>query len=811
MPSPKAHSVQTSDYELTFQVPFNQPNYYPLKQTISPDLYQPTGTWVGRLLLPTPEQLATVSSPERDWVWLEVVRAPEVAENLVGQVVRLTWEPKPSLLAYVNLVTTPVQFTQKAENSQAQGNVVPTRLNGRDRVGPLQSLAGARPHNDVLISFEQAKSAIDETGKPLLLIEQFPTIVPERFYTLVDIVETVPEPTGSTRPTTCPGQLPCQGEFFRIRHYNRVSRKFDGLAEIVRIPQQPPLSSGRFGSTPRQLEESPVGQEGWYLYGAQGPDGIFTVRAIQPRSLLQLNTTERIGGKRAALTYLEDRNWQNTPARKGTAQTVLVVPSATSPQTTQIQWQEGERALLIHLFGGIGGEKGESLLAATVTGHFAFGLVRVVRDPFTNELRFDIEYQQVYAHNSQGILSGTQAWANYMGHLQRGWLGSRPVSDVIVNLDVLNDYNFDGIVLSPLDELELQLQVMMARYRTGDGTGNSRVSPATSCVQDSNQALYIALEQLKRQVRENPTLTTWLKDHPNHPQTERFERLVSLVKALKEKLSPQGVVRPDWQQNAETLAGVKRRDRLAFIENDSLNSAWLSWRFVLPRSGYDTLARIFLAHKAQLWFIRTNQVGGWDSDIVPLAPTLLFGDIPIISLVLRRVLISVISLPEGQDWLIGGGILFVYAALALPIGFFSGFLHWHPQTERGRRLLMGSIIAFFSPALLEELVFRAIWLPHPTEDISPSAWLFWGVSGLLLFILYHPLNAATFYRQGNPTFFHPIFLSLTGLLGLACTLAYALTGSLWIVVVIHWLVVTIWLFGFGGETKLYPAKLSNPK
>ena len=297
--SPKAHSVQTSDYELTFEVPFNQPNYYPLKQAISPDLYQPTGTWVGRLLLPTPEQLATVSSPEQDWVWLEVFRAPEVAENLVGQVVRLTWEPKPSLLAYVNLVTTPVQFTQEAENSQAQGNVVPTRLNGRDRVGPLQSLAGARPHDDVLISFEQAKSTIDKTGKPLLLIEQFPTIVPERFYTLVDILETVPEATASATPTTCPGKLPCPGEFFRIRHYNRVSRKFDGLEEIVRIPQQPPLTSGRFASTPRQLEESPVGQGGWYLYGAQGTDGIFTVRAIQPRSLLQLTATERVGGKKS--------------------------------------------------------------------------------------------------------------------------------------------------------------------------------------------------------------------------------------------------------------------------------------------------------------------------------------------------------------------------------------------------------------------------------------------------------------------------------------------------------------------------------
>ncbi len=85
-------------------------------------------------------------------------------------------------------------------------------------------------------------------------------------------------------------------------------------------------------------------------------------------------------------------------------------------------------------------------------------------------------------------------------------------------------------------------------------------------------------------------------------------------------------------------------------------------------------------------------------------------------------------------------------------------------------------------------------------------WILWAVLGLGIFVAYHPLNAVTFYRQGNPNFFNPIFLSLTEFLGLACTIAYFFTGSLWIVTLLHWLVVVVWLFGLGGEQKLIEKK-----
>ena len=144
----------------------------------------------------------------------------------------------------------------------------------------------------------------------------------------------------------------------------------------------------------------------------------------------------------------------------------------------------------------------------------------------------------------------------------------------------------------------------------------------------------------------------------------------------------------------------------------------------------------------------------------------------------------------------------MYAAIALPLGLASGFLVWEPAIEKGKELAIGVFSAFFAPAFIEEVFFRVLLLPHPTEAIFPLSWVLWAIASLLLFLVYHPLNALWFYPAGNPLFFTPMFLGLAGLLGIACTVVYALTGSLWGMVVFHWLVVILWLFGLGGRRRL---------
>ncbi|MGA7952410.1 MAG: CPBP family glutamic-type intramembrane protease [Gloeobacterales cyanobacterium] len=796
--SPKPTVQQVSDYTMTRSLVVNQPSYYSVKQTLDPKLYRPIAPWVGRLILPKPEEFQQKTWPDKDWAWLEVYQAPPERQDLVGQKIRLGWQRSSRLDRYLQLVTTDIRFTPAAQKSEQQGNVVPVRLNGRSQVGPLQALAGARPEDDVLVSFQKAQVAGNRLEQPTLRVEQMPLMVTGRYEGLVKILGEVPAQSKTDIPAQCPGSLPCPSELVRVKHYNPQSRQFDGVEEVIRIPQQPLVSGDRFFSTPRQLADSTEGKAGWYIYGAKGKDGLFTVQALRPRSLFQLQPTDSVLGFESGSDYIAEGNWKNTPERKGTAQRVLVDPHRDSPAVALAAWKEGDRGLGIHQFGGIGGQKGEAVIGGTVTGHFAYYFFQVIRDPFTQELQWDISYYQVYAHNPQAILSGSQNWANYMGNLQRGWLNSRPTSNVMLKIDALQNYNFGGITLSPLTELQRQLEVMMARYRTGDGTGNSSVTPAASCVQDSNQAIYITIETLKEQIKQNPKIADWLNDHPNDPQNQRFQKLVQLGDHLYQILTPRGVIRPDWHQNAVTLAGVKFSQHYPFVQQDTVTDALLSWQSMLPRAAHDTISTIFLEQGATLWFLRTNQVGGSLPEILPLAPTKLFGEVPILSLSLRRIFASMVLLPDGWNWGMTVLLLLGYGAIAVPIGLKSGFLQWRPSQAKPLQIGKTLVFLFICPALIEELVFRVILLPYPDELNAPIAAIGWAILSLALFVLYHPLNALTFYKEGNPTLLSPIFLTLSALLGLTCTLAYWLTGSLWVIAFMHWVVVSIWLLYLNG-------------
>ena len=101
------------------------------------------------------------------------------------------------------------------------------------------------------------------------------------------------------------------------------------------------------------------------------------------------------------------------------------------------------------------------------------------------------------------------------------------------------------------------------------------------------------------------------------------------------------------------------------------------------------------------------------------------------------------------------------------------------------------------PALLEELGFRVLLLPHPTETIAPSKrWLF-SIISWLFFVVYH-------LHPFTPSFFKmPAFLIGAGLLGIICTVSYLKSGSIWIAIAIHWVIVVGWLLFFGGLERFH--------
>ncbi|MBW4679111.1 MAG: abortive infection protein [Microcoleus vaginatus WJT46-NPBG5] len=574
----------------------------PKNQMAAAQLYQPIGLWTGRLILPAKEQRQLDGS-----VLFEVYNASDAHQDLIGKVVWLQWSSDPQVQAFVESVTRDVQFTKATIEQQKTGSIHPIRLNHWKRVGPLESLAGARLEDDVIVMLrDPVVVGTERTGKPALVITQEPVQISGRIVALVTILR--PLSTGSDK--------------FVVRHFNKISRQFDGPLEIIRIPQAPPDRHEVPRSTNYLIEKSPLNAAGWYIYGEKDAGGLFVAEAIEPRSLMRLQPDEVYFGLPAAKHYVRQENWKNTTAKKGTGKKVFLLPASHENSEVTAYWQEGDQSIVIHAFGGIAGKKAEPTMFGIVTGHFSYGIASVVRDPFTDDLRFDIEYRQVYAHNVDGIISGTIKWFSYMGDLRRGWLGNRPVSDVIVKFDAITqDYNFAGIKLSPMSEFCRQMEIMTARYRIGDGTGAAIVTPSKSCVQDSNQALYITIERIEAAVEGNRQIQDWLRRHPNDSQAVRFSKLVDMARSLEKNLIPFGTVRSDWYKNLLGAAGANREDDLMTV----IIKAITTWRTMLPRRAHDEMATILLRHGAGLWIIRTNQVGGFDRDIEPLAPTAILG------------------------------------------------------------------------------------------------------------------------------------------------------------------------------------------
>lgn len=817
--------------------PFNQLSFYPLTQTPPPDLYRPTAQWLGRLILPQPAQYQQWqrSTQETDWAWIEIAHAPAPYQSLVGKIVRLGWSQNPNTQTYVQTATRDVQFPPDVQKSIDAGRIHPTRLNGRQQVGPLQSLAGFRPQDDVTVGLAGevqiegnaiAAPPIPGTTTPTLRIRQEPVMTTGRYVALVKLLEAIAPPPGYALPSQCPGELPCASEFFRVQHYNPATQTFDGPTTVLRVPQQPPDRNGVFNSTPRDLEKSPAGTAGWYVYGAPDQQGTFTVQALKPRSLFQLKPTEVVLGQAKALNYIRYDNWATTDQRKGTVQSVLAEAQAKQPDLAIAPWQTGltqpnaigTRALVLHLFGSRGGEGklGENGPLGTYTGHFAYGLAEVVRDEFTQEPQFDVTYVQVYANNGPGIMSGVSTWANYMGNLQRGKMGTHPTSDILVRFEPLTeDYQFGDITFSPLRELLAELSLVAARYRIGDGTGSALISAATSCVQDSNQALYNTLRRLQGRVEQTPAAVAWMRAHPTAPETQRFRRLVRLTRDLYDQLTPLGVVRWDWDNNADVVLGTQSQ----FVSLSQLTlrnslTGLLTWRTALPRQGQDEIAILYLKNKASLWFLRSNQLGGFDPTIYPIAPTLALGawtlpftNIPIFSVILTQILGS-LRVPALPGWTFTGLAGAIFGAIAMTIGFRTGFLHWQPWPAPWPRQLRRALRWLFLPVLAQELLFRVLLIPEPgrTGPLEPYWWLFALVS-LSLSVAHYPLWAKFVSRSPASPTTQPMFLLLSGLLGLTCTVVYRVTGSLWTIALLHWLTVVIWGLKLGGLAYLpAPAK-----
>jgi predicted Abi (CAAX) family protease len=245
-------------------------------------------SWVGRLILPDLEN----RHPQGD-VGLEILHAPPEYADWIGQVVPLHWQPDPDFRREFQIVSRDIHFSADAEASHRDGLILPTRLNHWRVVSPLESLAGARPADDVIVQLpdpvtvewvqpsplaplprgegDRSGDRSTVSGKCLrLTITQEPIQTSGRFYGLVRFVEPVDE------------------ERFWVVHFNPSTGQFDGLMETLWLPTVVLDSNDTPASVNQDLETSPLNQDGWYIYGACAASGEFVVQALRPRRLFQV-------------------------------------------------------------------------------------------------------------------------------------------------------------------------------------------------------------------------------------------------------------------------------------------------------------------------------------------------------------------------------------------------------------------------------------------------------------------------------------------------------------------------------------------
>lgn len=151
--------------------------------------------------------------------------------------------------------------------------------------------------------------------------------------------------------------------------------------------------------------------------------------------------------------------------------------------------------------------------------------------------------------------------------------------------------------------------------------------------------------------------------------------------------------------------------------------------------------------------------------------------------------------PTRNQWLYTFAVLVEFALIAALFGLATGLYSFLP-IEDLPQLSRRSAIAFITPGLLEELVFRGPLVWFVVRQGRAPGWAI-GLS-LVLFVLWHPLNAAVYLTEARNLFFDWRFLSVAAGLGAGATWLALRSRSLWPPVIFHWLAVTGWMAFLGA-------------
>ncbi len=159
---------------------------------------------------------------------------------------------------------------------------------------------------------------------------------------------------------------------------------------------------------------------------------------------------------------------------------------------------------------------------------------------------------------------------------------------------------------------------------------------------------------------------------------------------------------------------------------------------------------------------------------------------------------AILALPTRDAWRRCAWAYLVFLLAAAPLAWLAGLIQpsLPTTTPRAAAVLIGTV--FVHPALSEEIVFRALLLPRRPEATERVRLSLAVIVALALYVASHPITAWLLRPAALPLFSSPSYLVLAALLGLACTAAYLMSGSIWPPVLMHWTTVVGWLVLLGG-------------
>lgn len=157
----------------------------------------------------------------------------------------------------------------------------------------------------------------------------------------------------------------------------------------------------------------------------------------------------------------------------------------------------------------------------------------------------------------------------------------------------------------------------------------------------------------------------------------------------------------------------------------------------------------------------------------------------------QRIVLSLRTLPTLRGWI----ETFISLAVSLAIGYYwTTYAGWY--TTSGVPISWSWLSRFletiWEPALFEELICRALLVPHLSETVTVKWRIGTILAALVFYVSVHPLRGLYKMEGDALLFLNWDFIVLIALLGIVCHVSYQRTGSIWPGTIIHAASVTGW-------------------